>query len=139
MGGFFKGITSPIAGVSFVNATLFFTYNQCLDAIKSIRKSVPTDQYGTLPLDVYFIAGGLTGIPLSFVEGPVELVKSKMQVMTTNDGKMTTFKCAQMIAKDHGIRGVYQGLGATLMRNIPANAFYLLSFVSHLNCKRFTN
>lgn len=34
------------------------------------------------------------------------------------------FHCAYVIWKGHGIRGVYQGLSATFLRNIPANAIF---------------
>ncbi len=34
------------------------------------------------------------------------------------------FHAGYVIAKTHGIRGVYQGLGATWQRNIPAFGIY---------------
>ena len=34
------------------------------------------------------------------------------------------FHAGWIIAKTHGIRGVYQGLGATWVRNTPANGIY---------------
>ena len=34
------------------------------------------------------------------------------------------FHAGYIIAKDFGIRGVYQGLPATFMRNVPAFATY---------------
>ena len=34
------------------------------------------------------------------------------------------FHAGWVIAKTHGLRGVYQGLGATWMRNTPANGIY---------------
>lgn len=38
------------------------------------------------------------------------------------------FDAARKISSEFGIRGIYQGLGATFMRNIPANAFYFLAY-----------
>ncbi len=34
------------------------------------------------------------------------------------------FDAARKIAAAHGVQGIYQGLNATLLRNIPANAAY---------------
>ncbi len=35
-----------------------------------------------------------------------------------------SFDCARQLIKNYGIRGMYQGITPTLLRNIPANAAY---------------
>ncbi|KAL0480129.1 mitochondrial substrate carrier family protein [Acrasis kona] len=67
----------------------------------------------------------VAGIPQSMVEGPQDLLKAKMQVQRA-DNKLysSTFDCAKKIGSTQGVRGIYQGLGATILRNIPANAGY---------------
>ncbi len=47
------------------------------------------------------------------------------------------FHAGWVIAKNHGVRGVYQGLGATWMRNTPANGIYF-GLCSSLNKLRST-
>jgi len=67
----------------------------------------------------------MAGFFASFVEGPADLIKSKMQVTyEKNAGVKATFQSAIDIVKRFGIKGIYQGLGATMLRNIPANAAY---------------
>jgi len=67
----------------------------------------------------------MAGVFGSFVEGPSDLVKSKMQVQYEKSaGVKATFQAAFDIIRKFGIRGIYQGLGATMLRNIPANAAY---------------
>ena len=68
--------------------------------------------------------------------GPIDMFKSQIQVQilsqkTASVGASTAtqqyknvFDCARVIASEHGIRGIYQGLSAVLLRNIPANAIY---------------
>jgi len=34
------------------------------------------------------------------------------------------FHAGWCILRGYGLRGVYQGLGASIMRNVPANGFY---------------
>jgi solute carrier family 25 carnitine/acylcarnitine transporter 20/29 len=70
----------------------------------------------------YFLAGSLTGLIVSFVEGPIDLFKSQLQVNYKNYNGL--IDCASKIAKNHGIRGVYQGLGPTLVRDVIANGAY---------------
>ena len=69
-----------------------------------------------------FLAGSITGFAVAFVEGPVDLIKSQLQVNFKNYNGFVD--CARKVAGTYGIRGIYQGLGATLIRNVPANAAY---------------
>ena len=40
----------------------------------------------------------------------------------------TVFDCVKATIRNNGIRGPFQGLSATLVRNAPANSIYLGSF-----------
>lgn len=42
------------------------------------------------------------------------------------------FHAAYVIVKKHGIRGAYQGLPATWLRNIPANSAFFGEFKQNL-------
>ena len=55
----------------------------------------------------------------------------------------TVFNCVKATLKTNGYRGPFQGLGPTLVRNIPANSIYLGSFevfkgklASYKGCKK---
>jgi len=123
--GFYKGVGSPLVGVTGVNAVGFFAYNQgLLFWARNFNNGVEVDRR-TYQATPYVMAGAIAGVALSFVEGPVELFKSKMQVQyDANSAYKGSFDCARQIFKNHGIRGVFQGLGATAARNIPANIAY---------------
>lgn len=70
----------------------------------------------------------------SLVENVVRFVfpqfKSKMQIqiIRAKSGEpvmyRNVFHAAYVIVKTHGIRGAYQGLPATWLRNIPANSAF---------------
>jgi solute carrier family 25 carnitine/acylcarnitine transporter 20/29 len=125
--GFYKGVSSPLIGVTGVNAVCFFSYNQSLLIYQRLfmnGNEIDRTQYQLSP---YVFAGALTGVALSFVEGPVELFKAKLQVQygAGSQAQYTgTFDCAKKIASQYGVRGVLQGFGPTLMRNVPANVAY---------------
>ena len=63
------------------------------------------------------------------VEVPVDLVKCKLQAQVGSKGQYNgSFDAARMIFKQHGLRGIYQGTGATLMRNVPCFGGYFAAF-----------
>ena len=45
------------------------------------------------------------------------------------------FHAAYVIVKKHGIRGAYQGLPATWLRNIPANSAFFGEFKNRRSLK----
>jgi len=125
--GFYKGVASPLVGVSFVNSVLFFSYGV------TTRLLGGNDEKSGFK---YFGAGCLTGAVTSLVEGPVDLFKAKMQVQYSknNAAYRNTFDCAWKILRHYGLRnGVFQGFGATVLRNIPSNGAYFVVYESTKN------
>lgn len=69
------------------------------------------------------------GFSVAFVESPADLFKAKLQTQYAGSSQYRgVFDCAKQIASKFGLRGVYQGLSATLVRNVPANAVYFTSY-----------
>jgi len=123
LSGLYKGVTSPLIGVALLNAVMFFAYGQA----KSLFKQ---DKNGMLSITDTIAAGSLTGLALAFVEGPVDLFKVKMQIQyktasaTAGPKYTSVFDVAIKLFKNNGFRGIYQGLGATIIRDVPANGLY---------------
>jgi solute carrier family 25 carnitine/acylcarnitine transporter 20/29 len=117
-------------GQMFFNAVQFVVYGQAQDFLRSAsnQKELSTNQY--------FIAGALTGSAVAFVESPVDLFKSQLQVQIfeekTNPNQTRryngVFDCASKIGRNYGIKGVYHGLTITIMRDIPAVSLYFGSY-----------
>lgn len=61
------GVASPAMGVSAMNASMFFSYGQ--------SKALLGGKDRQLSLGEIFIAGGMTGFAISFVEGPFDHIK----------------------------------------------------------------
>ena len=126
-GGFYLGITSPLLGQMFFRAASYMTFHSSYKHLKT--SSLP----GNAPL---FAAGGLTGIIISFIETPIDLVKTKLQIQIfsskLSSGGTTPLpppynsfaSCVSHIIKSHGMRGLFQGFSATAIRNVPANALF---------------
>jgi solute carrier family 25 carnitine/acylcarnitine transporter 20/29 len=116
--GLYKGVQSPLVGLAVMNSVMFLAYGQSKSAVQS-------DPVVPLTISQYWLAGAITGFTISFVEGPIDLFKSQIQVQRAGESKYNgVLDCARQIVGKHGIRGMYQGLGATFLRDIPSNASY---------------
>lgn len=75
--------------------------------------------YPALPAWGHGIAGVAAGCTVSFVAAPVEHVKARLQIQYAADKAARLYAgpidCVRKVFRHHGIRGVYHGLGATLL------------------------
>lgn len=128
-GGLYKGVASPLVGQMFFRATLFGAYGQSKEYLRARNG-------GHLEAKHYFMAGGMTGFVAAFAEGPIDFYKSQMQVQIVRAKADPSYKppftgmvqCVNQSFKYNGFRAPFQGLGATILRNTPANALYLGSY-----------
>lgn len=124
--GFFSGITSPLLGQMFFRAASFMTFYQ------TVRTLSTCDGHGENNMQTLLLAGGMTGFAISFIETPIDLVKTKLQIQifstklhTGTVPAYTTFRgCVQHQVAKHGLKSLYQGWSATAIRNVPANALF---------------
>jgi len=128
LGGFYKGVASPLVGQMVFNAVQFLAYGQ---AKRTVCGGV--DRELTIP--EYFQAGAMTGAFVALVESPIDLFKTQLQVQVFKEKpQFTTFtSTVSHIIRHHGLRGVYQGLAPTMCRNVPAVACY---FGAYEYCRR---
>lgn len=73
----------------------------------------------TLPTTGHGIAGVMAGCTVSFIAAPVEHVKARLQIQYSADKSKRLYSgpidCTKKILGQYGIRGLYHGLGATLL------------------------
>lgn len=140
MKGLYKGMSSPLAGQMVFRASLFTSFAQSKVFLASQKEG------GALSQSQFFLAGGMTGGVVSFAEGPIDFYKSQMQVQAIKaaeaGGSVAQPNMAETVKRSfayNGVRGPFQGLSATLLRNIPANAVYFGSFecFKGLACDRY--
>lgn len=121
--GLYKGVTSPMAGVAFVNAIVFGVYGNVQRNMQN-----PTSLY------THFFAGTAAGLAQSIVCSPMELVKTRIQLQDTIKTK-THYKgpmdCFSTIWRTEGYRGIFRGLGITALRDVPGKIILLSSGVSY--------
>ncbi|EFJ31049.1 hypothetical protein SELMODRAFT_89008 [Selaginella moellendorffii] len=124
----YKGMSSPLATVALQNAVAFQTYATLC------RVQSPDQRNETLPLQRVAVAGFGTGALQTLILTPVELVKIKLQIQRSLKGCSKSanlhgpLQVARKITQTEGLRGLYRGLGITLIRDAPAHAVYFSSY-----------
>lgn len=122
--GLYKGATSPLAGAMAHNAGVFFSYGQAKKWLAS-RSHSTEDK---LSLTNYFFAGAMTGAFVSHIEGPIDLLKVKLQAQVGAGQYKGVWDCVTQLMKQRGPQSLYQGYTSVQLRNIPAFATYFEFF-----------
>jgi len=79
-----------------------------------------------------YVAGCSASLPAALVMSPVEMVKSRLQMQcssTSGAPRYTgVFDCLRKTWSHSGLRGIYCGLGATYIRDIPSFGIYFVVY-----------
>jgi len=128
-----EGVTSLWSGLSptlvlAIPATVvYFTmYEQLkvkIDAVRRSRyKGVQRDKIEEIPRWVSLTAGGLARWVAVSVVSPMELVRTKMQSQKMPFSQVRS--CLADLVAIQGVRGLWNGYTATLLREVPFSALY---------------
>lgn len=116
--GLYKGLGSPLMGLTFINALVFGVQGNTLRALGC---DTPLNQ---------FLAGAAAGAIQCVVCCPMELAKTRLQLQDT--GPARTYKgsldCLAQIYRREGLRGVNRGMLSTLLRETPSFGVYFLTY-----------
>jgi len=119
LSGFYRGLAVPLVGSMAEISTLMTTYG----FFKRLLGEGP--EKPELPIWKLAIASGGSGIGVSCVLAPVELIKCKLQVQHSTNYKGPIYKgpldCIYKICMTESPLGLTRGLGSTLIREIPGN------------------
>ncbi|XP_054742361.1 congested-like trachea protein isoform X1 [Anastrepha obliqua] len=122
--GLYKGMTAPLTGVAPIFALCFTGY--------ALGKRLQqTDDNAKLTYTQVAIAGSFSGIMSTVITAPGERIKCLLQVQQASGGERKykgMMDTAVQLYKEGGIRSLYKGSCATLLRDVPANAFYFLAY-----------
>lgn len=134
VGGLYKGVASPILGIGFCNAVLFtangFFRSALAKANRSAELSIGTFRRNspilTNIIGQMMLAGSMAGSIMALANCPIELLKVRLQIQDPSAPQLYTniIHCARHALATQGIRGIYRGFTATILRDIPSFAGY---------------
>uniref|UniRef100_A0A2K6KH09 Mitochondrial basic amino acids transporter n=1 Tax=Rhinopithecus bieti TaxID=61621 RepID=A0A2K6KH09_RHIBE len=116
--GLYKGLGSPLMGLTFINALVFGVQGNTL---RALGHDSPLNQ---------FLAGAAAGAIQCVICCPMELAKTRLQLQDA--GPARTYKgsldCLVQIYGHEGLRGVNRGMVSTLLRETPSFGVYFLTY-----------
>ncbi|KAK8384570.1 hypothetical protein O3P69_014268 [Scylla paramamosain] len=112
--GLYRGLIPQLIGVAPEKAIKL--------TVNDLVRDKLTDKKGNISLASEIIAGGCAGGSQVVFTNPLEIVKIRLQVA----GEIATAQkpSALMVVKDLGLFGLYKGVRACLLRDVPFSAIY---------------
>ncbi|XP_034454401.1 solute carrier family 25 member 48 isoform X1 [Hippoglossus hippoglossus] len=156
--GFFKGMSFPLASITFYNSAVFGFFSNTQRLISKYRYGDGRHPCGMLDLTV---ASMLTGLMSVGIGAPVDLVKIRLQLQTqtvlaenlnlagnvsngtniplrsVNIPNKTLYRgplhCVSSILQTEGLQGLYRGAGAMILRDVPGYTLYFIPYTIFCN------
>jgi len=124
--GLYKGMTTPLVGITPIYAICFFGYGVG-------QKLQTKDPNVALTLPQIFNAGMVAGVFTTVIMAPGERIKCLLQIQAGGDPSTHKYAgpvdCAKQLYREEGLfRGVYRGTMATLLRDVPASGMYFMGY-----------
>lgn len=91
---------------------------------------------GALSYSQYYLAGGFAGITNSFLSGPIEHVRIRLQTQPHGAGALYSgpLDCIRKLTNQGGfLKGVYRGQAVTYLREVQAYGMWFLTFEFLMN------
>lgn len=113
-----SGLSSTLALAVPMTVIYFTTFEHVKLAIQTHRKESLSDT----PVWVSLCSGATARFVAATILSPIEMTKTKMQAekMPWSD----VHKCLRVLIASQGVRGLWNGCTATLLRDVPFSALY---------------
>ncbi|XP_063871705.1 LOW QUALITY PROTEIN: mitochondrial carnitine/acylcarnitine carrier protein-like [Scylla paramamosain] len=122
--GLYKGMAAPLVGVTPIVCCLFLGFG----IGKKLQQTTPDQQLTAVQL---FNAGMLSGVFTTAIMTPGERIKCLLQVQAASSGPKLykgPIDVVKVLYREGGIRSIYKGTCATLLRDVPASGMYFMSY-----------
>jgi len=124
--GLYRGMSAPLIGVTPIFAVCFWGYDMGKKIAVAATKHDPSKPltYGQI-----MFAGGFSAIPTTLIMAPGERIKVLLQIQGQQEkGEKPKFKgpvdVVKHLYKEGGIRSIFKGSAATLLRDVPGSVAY---------------
>ncbi|KAI9184470.1 hypothetical protein H9P43_003523 [Blastocladiella emersonii ATCC 22665] len=121
--GLYRGITANLIGITPEKAIKLAVNDLAREAL-----AAPGTHPDHLPIHLGALAGATAGTCQVVATCPMEVIKIQMQLAALNTPPGQAAPSLMQVVRNLGLRGMYKGTAATLMRDVP---FSILFFPSH--------
>jgi len=133
--GLYRGMGPPLVGVTPIFAISFWSYDLGKKIVYSLTPNRTDVKLTTSELA---FAGFFSAIPTTLVAAPAERIKVILQVQGQGAAATATayngpVAVVRSLYKEGGLKSIFRGSGATLVRDGPGSAAY---FVAYEECKK---
>lgn len=122
--GLYRGMSAPLIGVTPIFAICFWGYDVGQRLQRWALGMKPDEKLSMFQIA---LAGGFSAIPTTAVMAPGERVKVLLQIQGTSKEKPKYNGFTDVIKhlyREGGIRSIYKGTFATLLRDVPGSVAY---------------
>lgn len=128
MTGLYRGVVPPLLGVTPIFAISFWGYDVGKKLVYAATPNRKSDQLSTAELAA---AGFFSAVPTTLVAAPVERAKVLLQVQGQGGAEAKykgVFDVFKVLYREGGVRSIFRGSFATLMRDGPGSAAYFAAY-----------
>ena len=122
--GLYKGMAAPLLTVTPIASISFFGY--------SVGKKLqtPSGENGHYTIPQLFAAGVLSAVFPTLIMTPSERIKCLLQIQHSTNERIYNgpVNCVKELYREGGIRNIYRGTVATLLREAPASGVYFATY-----------
>ncbi|KAJ3067626.1 carnitine transporter [Podochytrium sp. JEL0797] len=127
--GLYRGITSPLLGVTPMWALSFWSYEIGQRIAIAARPS--GQKRGPMTMAEIAFAGCCSSVPTTVIVTPMERLKVILQTQSQNPNGVQyrgMWDAVKGVLREGGVAGLYRGTVATLLRDIPGGAVYFVAY-----------
>ncbi|KAL4919364.1 mitochondrial carrier domain-containing protein [Aspergillus aurantiobrunneus] len=131
---FYKGTLTPLIGIGACVSVQFGAFHEARRRLEALNKKKYADS--NLGYGQYYLAGGFAGITNSFLSGPIEHVRIRLQTQPHGAGRLYSgpLDCIRKLTAQGGfLKGLYRGQAVTYLREIQAYGAWFLTFEFLMN------
>ncbi|RAH45465.1 putative mitochondrial carrier protein (Ymc1) [Aspergillus brunneoviolaceus CBS 621.78] len=131
---FYKGTLTPLIGIGACVSVQFGAFHEARRRLEALNKKKYADP--TLSYTQYYLAGGFAGITNSFLSGPIEHIRIRLQTQPHGANKLYQgpIDCIRKLCSQGGVlKGLYRGQNVTYLREIQAYGTWFLAFEYLMN------
>ncbi|KAM6322532.1 solute carrier family 25 member 48 isoform 1-T1 [Podargus strigoides] len=146
--GFFKGMSFPLASIAVYTSVVFGIFSNTQRLLSQLRHGDPDHAPALADVALASMAAGFVSVGIGT---PVDLVKIRLQMQTQPYVKANVkvnptvpgfpvyrgpMHCFRTVLQKEGITGIYRGMGAMLLRDVPGYCLYFVPYTFF--CERIT-